>query len=63
MFISLRSAINDDDLDAVVGGNDDVKGKGKPTPWTCPGCGATIKVKQFQDKAKHMTKCPANPFK
>ena len=32
MFINLRSAIEDEDVYAMVGGNDDVKGKGKPPP-------------------------------
>ena len=60
---SLRSEINDGDLDAVVGGNDDIKGKGKPTPWICPACGATVMARQYQDCAKHMVKCPNNPYK
>lgn len=60
---ALRSEISDDDLDNVVGGNDDVKGKNQGTPWVCPGCGATIIIRQFQDGPKHMTKCPGNPYK
>ena len=61
----LRSELTDDDVDAVVGGNDDMKGKNKNqgTPWVCPGCGATIMIRQFQDGPKHMTKCPGNPYK
>jgi len=58
----LRSQISDDQLDDVVGGNDDLKGKTK-IPWTCHFCGATIMCKAIQDAAKHMTKCPNNPFK
>ncbi len=62
---SLRSEISDADLDNVVGGNDDPKMKKKTegTPWVCPGCGATIIIRQFQDGPKHMTKCPGNPYK
>lgn len=60
---SLRSKISEEDLDAVVGGNDDVKGKNQGTPWVCPGCGATIIIRQFMDGPKHMTKCPGNPYK
>ena len=59
---SLRQQIADDDLNSVVGGNDDVKGKATIT-WTCPFCGALVKCKQMQDAAKHMTKCPNNPYK
>lgn len=58
----LRTAISDDDAEAIVGGNDDLKGKAK-IPWTCHFCGATIMCKAVQDAAKHMTKCPNNPFK
>lgn len=62
---SLRSEISDTDLDNVVGGNDDpkMKKKNEGTPWVCPGCGATIIIRQFQDGPKHMTKCPGNPYK
>lgn len=60
---SLKSEIGDDDLDNVVGGNDDVKGKNEGTPWVCPFCGATVIIRQFQDGPKHMTKCPNNPYK
>ena len=61
----LRTEIADEALDAVTGGNDDpnMKGKTKPTPWTCPFCGATVMIRQFQDGPKHMTKCPNNPYK
>lgn len=59
----LRQEVSDDALDNVVGGNDDIKGKNKGTPWVCPGCGATIMIRQFQDGPKHMTKCPGNPYK
>ena len=59
----LRSEIGDDELDSVVGGNDDLKGKTKGIPWTCHFCGATITCKAIQDAAKHMTKCPNNPYK
>lgn len=60
---SLRQEIAEDDLDAVTGGNDDIKGKGSKVPWTCPACGATVMVRQYQDCAKHMVKCPNNPYK
>ena len=59
---TLRLEIGDDDLDAVVGGNDDIKGK-STTIWNCPFCGAAVKCKKMQDAAKHMTKCPNNPYK
>ena len=62
----LRKEISDDALDAVVGGNDDKpknKKKKEGIPWVCPGCGATIICYQFEDGAKHATKCPGNPFK
>lgn len=60
----LRSEISDSDLEAVVGGNDDKKDKNKNRiPWTCPACGATVLIASIQDAAKHMTKCPNNPFK
>ena len=61
----IRSEISDADLDNVVGGNDDpkMKKKNEGTPWVCPGCGATIIIRQFQDGPKHMTKCPGNPYK
>ena len=59
----LRSEISDADLESVVGGNDD-KNKGKVrVQWICPACGATIMLSSIQDAAKHMTKCPNNPFK
>ena len=58
----LRSEISDADLEAVVGGNDRPK-QNTPVNWVCLGCGATIVVRQLQDVAKHMTKCPCNPFK
>lgn len=58
----LKQEISDDALDSVVGGNDDLKGKGT-IKWTCAFCGATIMCKQIQDAAKHMTKCPNNPYK
>ena len=58
----LRQSISEDDLDNVTGGNDDLKGKAK-IPWTCHFCGATIMCKAVQDAAKHMTKCPNNPYK
>lgn len=62
----LRQEITGDELVSVTGGNDDPKMKGKfdpPVPWTCPGCGATIMIRQFMDGPKHMTKCPGNPYK
>ena len=59
---TLRQEISDAELDNVVGGNDDLKGKGK-VPWDCPFCGAHLVIKAAQDAAKHMTKCPNNPYK
>lgn len=59
---SLIEEMSDDDLDQVAGGNDDLKGK-TTINWTCGNCGATIKCKSMQDAAKHMTKCPKNPYK
>lgn len=54
-----RIAIDDDILDQVAGGNDDVKGKGTTEYYTCKYCGQTFPIKQEQDKAKHMTQdCP-----
>ena len=59
---SLRMAISLDDLDNVTGGNDDLKGK-VSVPWDCPFCGAHLILTCAQDAAKHMTKCPNNPYK
>lgn len=59
---SLRQEISEGDLETITGGNDDLKGKAK-IPWTCHFCGATIMCKSVQDAAKHMTKCPNNPYK
>lgn len=59
---TLRQEIADDDLNMVAGGNDDIKGK-STTIWTCPFCGAAVQCRQMQDAAKHMTKCPNNPYK
>ena len=59
---TLVQEISDDDLDAVAGGNDDLKEKIN-MEWTCPFCGAVVKCKMVQDAAKHMTKCPNNPYK
>ena len=60
----LRSEINDDELDEVVGGNDDMKKKKKQgVPYTCPFCGAQMVIYAAQDACKHMTKCPNNPYK
>lgn len=60
---SLRAEISDDDLEAVVGGNDDVKTK-DTTPWTCHFCGAVVMCKSTQDRAKHIVQsCPNNPYK
>lgn len=59
---TLREEISDEALDNIVGGNDDLKGK-STIIWTCPFCGAAVKCKQMQDAAKHMTKCPNNPYK
>ncbi len=62
---ALRQEISDLDLDAVAGGNDspNLKNKTNPVPWVCPGCGATVMIRQKMDAAKHMTKCPGNPYK
>ncbi len=66
MVKNLRTSISDDDLDAIVGGNDD-KPKDKKSkegiPFTCPFCGASMLLYQFEDMGKHMTKCPNNPYK
>lgn len=60
----LRSEISDADLESVVGGNDDKKDKNKNrVQWTCPACGAMLLIGSILDAAKHMTKCPNNPFK
>ena len=58
----LREEIDENELDSVTGGNDNLKGKAQ-IPWTCHFCGATIMCRAIQDAAKHMTKCPNNPFK
>ncbi len=63
---ALRKEINEDDLDAIVGGNDDKPKKKKDKegiPWRCPYCGAVLTLYQFEDGPKHMTKCPNNPYK
>ena len=61
---SLVAELSDDDLDSVAGGNDDLKGKfAEPITCTCPLCGQTLVLKSRQDSAKHMTKCPGNPYK
>lgn len=56
--------ISEDDLDAVVGGNDDLKTKfAEPVDATCPFCGATVRCKMAQDMAKHIAQaCPNNPY-
>ena len=60
----LRQELSEDDLDAVAGGNDDLKGKKKQgVNWICPFCGAAMVLYQAQDGPKHVTKCPNNPFK
>ncbi len=62
----LRTEIGDEELDAVVGGNDSPNMKGKfnpPINWTCHFCGATMLLRNVQDGPKHMTKCPNNPYK
>ena len=60
--MAARAEISEDDLGSIVGGNDDLKDK-IDMMWTCPFCGATIKCKFVMDAAKHMTKCPNNPYK
>ncbi len=66
MLKGLRKEVSMDDLNAVVGGNDD-KPKNKkldnPLPWKCPFCGATVMIRQFEDGPKHVVKCPNNPYK
>ena len=59
---SLVEEMSDDELDMVAGGNDDLKGKGTFT-WKCSFCGTVVTCSQMQDAAKHMTKCPNNPYK
>ncbi|MBR3739836.1 MAG: hypothetical protein IKN04_05160 [Clostridia bacterium] len=62
----LRQEISEDDLDAIVGGNDDKNKKKKDKtgfPFTCEFCGASMVIYQFEDVGKHMTKCPNNPYK
>ena len=56
--------ISADDLDAVVGGNDDLKTKfDEPVDAECPFCGAIVRCKMTQDMAKHITQeCPNNPY-
>ena len=60
---SLVTEMSDDDLDMVAGGNDDLKVKLGKSTWTCPLCGTVVQCKSSQDPAKHMTKCPKNPYK
>jgi len=61
---SLRRKIDETELTDVVGGNDDVKGKGNGIEWTCLWCHKTFHLKKMQDAAKHCAHdCPANPFK
>ncbi len=59
---TLRQEISEDELGSVTGGNDDLKDK-IDMVWTCPFCGAVVKCKFVKDAAKHMTKCPNNPYK
>lgn len=59
---SLVEEISDDDLETVAGGNDSLKTNGTFV-WTCSFCGASVNCKKAQDAAKHMTKCPNNPYK
>lgn len=67
MLKGMRKEISLDNLDAVVGGNDDKphgsKKKKEGIPWDCPFCGAHITLYQFEDGPKHITKCPNNPYK
>ena len=61
---SLRSEISDAAMNLpMMPGVYKMKNKNEGTPWVCPGCGATIIIRQFQDGPKHMTKCPGNPYK
>ena len=61
----IRREIDENDLNKIAGGNDspNLKGKTDAVAWTCPGCGATVMIRQKMDAAKHMTKCPGNPYK
>ena len=56
--------IYEDDLDAVVGGNDDMKKKlNEPVEIPCPFCGTTVVCKTAQDLPKHIAqKCTNNPY-
>ncbi len=63
MVNSLRKAIPDGKLDQVAGGADDIQAKNTPVPWICPGCGATVMVREAQDAVKHMVQCPGNLYK
>ena len=56
--------VSEDDLDAIVGGNDDLKTKfDEPVTAACPFCGASVVCKMAQDMAKHITQeCPNNPY-
>ncbi len=51
------------DAGRVVVGNDDPHHGQTSVPWNCHFCGATVMLRQTQDAAKHMTKCPNNPYK
>ena len=53
----------DEVLDAICGGSGDPKGKGQTIEWTCPYCEQTITLYKIEDAARHMTKCPKNPYK
>ena len=64
--VEKKQIVLPDELDNVVGGNDDKNKKKKNKegiPWDCPFCGAHITLYQFEDGPKHMTKCPNNPYK
>ncbi len=56
--------VSEDELDAVVGGNDDLKEKFDDAQTvTCPFCGQQVTCKMKQDLAKHIAQeCPNNPY-
>ena len=59
-----RQEITEDDLDDVVGGNDDRnKSRDGFDSWICPFCNTIVKCRDALDATKHMTKCPNNPYK
>ena len=55
----IRQELPEDTLDSITGGHESIKGKENPVGWTCPGCGASVMIRQYQDIAKHITKVNA----